>query len=179
MRGRPFPKGIIPHNKTPDYTFTCVTCGKEFIRTEAYIRAVGVPKTCCRTCHNRRISAENKATGRTSREKNGGWKGGIQIYRQFKKEACERCSATRFLIVHHRDRDRYNNADSNLETLCRSCHAIEHDIHFPNNAGKRRMKPQTCVHCGVSFYRTHIGAQFCKRSCYFAHRYPLRPAADS
>ena len=49
---------------------------------------------------------------------------------------CERCekdliNATRYQwCVHHRDHDRNNNADSNFELLCKSCHQIEHNCHL-------------------------------------------------
>jgi hypothetical protein len=44
------------------------------------------------------------------------------------KLACERCGFDDpdGLIVHHRDRDRENNEGSNLETLCGTCHILEH-----------------------------------------------------
>src|SRR5689334_2122982 len=124
MRGRPFLKGQVPHNKTPSYTFTCQTCGKTFIRREAYLREVGVPKTCSRICHNRRIAAEAKTSGRLRGTGNPKWRGGIQIYRRFRKDACERCGAKSKLIVHHKNEDRYDNRLDNLETLCRRCHQM-------------------------------------------------------
>jgi hypothetical protein len=44
-----------------------------------------------------------------------------------KGAACERCRSERpHLLVHHKDRDPYNNEFSNLETLCRRCHIREH-----------------------------------------------------
>jgi 5-methylcytosine-specific restriction endonuclease McrA len=42
---------------------------------------------------------------------------------------CERCGyddKPGILQVHHKDRDRENNALSNLEVLCPNCHAEEH-----------------------------------------------------
>ncbi len=42
---------------------------------------------------------------------------------------CERCGYDKHeaaIIVHHKDRNRDNNDDSNLEVLCCNCHAIEH-----------------------------------------------------
>jgi endogenous inhibitor of DNA gyrase (YacG/DUF329 family) len=42
---------------------------------------------------------------------------------------CEHCYYDRYpgiLVLHHKDRDRTNNARSNLEVLCPNCHAIEH-----------------------------------------------------
>jgi hypothetical protein len=53
-----------------------------------------------------------------------------ETYRRHLKDACERCGFAptdpRQLHVHHRDRDRTNNAPENLETLCANCHALEH-----------------------------------------------------
>jgi len=42
---------------------------------------------------------------------------------------CERCGYDKHeaaIIVHHKDRNRMNDADDNLEVLCCNCHAIEH-----------------------------------------------------
>jgi hypothetical protein len=42
---------------------------------------------------------------------------------------CERCGYDKHeaaIIVHHKDRNRENDADENLEVLCAICHAIEH-----------------------------------------------------
>lgn len=39
---------------------------------------------------------------------------------------CMRCGFDKFVVVHHKDRDRSNNDLSNLEILCPNCHAIEH-----------------------------------------------------
>lgn len=56
---------------------------------------------------------------------------------------CMRCGYDKFVVVHHKDRDRTNNELSNLEILCPNCHALEHwsgkageirthDLHIPN-----------------------------------------------
>jgi len=42
---------------------------------------------------------------------------------------CNRCDYSEhpeILVIHHRDRNRKNNALSNLEILCPNCHALEH-----------------------------------------------------
>lgn len=46
-----------------------------------------------------------------------------------KPKVCERCGYDTHeaaIIVHHKDRNRLNDADENLEVLCANCHAIEH-----------------------------------------------------
>lgn len=62
-------------------------------------------------------------------ENNNNWKGGIGTYRILAKEVghCERCKATERLLVHHKDRNRYNNDRTNLEVLCKRCHQLEHE----------------------------------------------------
>jgi hypothetical protein len=47
-------------------------------------------------------------------------------YKDYLKDACECCGSTRFICGHHKDRDRSNNDPSNIETLCKRCHQIEH-----------------------------------------------------
>jgi len=62
--------------------------------------------------------------------------------RKFQKEAvakerglriCERCKRSKWfgkpipLQLHHKDRDRTNYDDNNLELLCLNCHGIEHN----------------------------------------------------
>src|SRR5262252_8031362 len=115
MRGKPFPKGHIPHNLTPILSFVCEFCGCIFTRRQSYIKMTGgCPRTCSRICHNRRIAADIKASGRNREAGNPVWKGGIQTYRRKKKAACERCGSVRFLEVHHKNEDRYDNRDENL-----------------------------------------------------------------
>lgn len=46
-------------------------------------------------------------------------------FRNFPK-VCVRCSYDKFVVVHHKDRDRSNNTLDNLEVLCPNCHALEH-----------------------------------------------------
>lgn len=52
-----------------------------------------------------------------------------KYYRQFLKSVCERCGFVALhpcqLDIHHKDVDRTNNVESNLETLCSNCHRLE------------------------------------------------------
>lgn len=62
------------------------------------------------------------------------YKSGTGVFRRFKKEACERCGSTKNLCAHHKDRNRKNNVEENIETLCKSCHQKEHIAHANFNA---------------------------------------------
>lgn len=39
---------------------------------------------------------------------------------------CEICGSIKNLVVHHRDGNRQNNEDTNLQVLCKKCHQKEH-----------------------------------------------------
>ena len=77
-------------------------------------------------CANELKSREYLERGQNAGESNPMWRGGIQTYRVHRKEACERCSSTQHLLVHHRNEDRYDNRIENLETLCKRCHQFHH-----------------------------------------------------
>jgi len=77
------------------------------------------------------------------------YKTGIRHYRKklfasVDVVACNRCSSVDNLLAHHIDEDRNNNKLDNLEIICKSCHAKEHDIgkHLPKDGGwsRRRLK---------------------------------------
>ena len=69
------------------------------------------------------------------------YKNGIGAYRKYLKNHCERCPSQRNLVVHHKNRDRTNNEPDNLETICRSCHHAEHEIHnWPKGGALSKIK---------------------------------------
>ena len=53
-----------------------------------------------------------------------------KVFKILKKpKKCERCGYDKHeaaIIVHHKDRNRINDAEDNLQVLCCNCHAIEH-----------------------------------------------------
>ena len=67
------------------------------------------------------------------------WKTGSGGYRRWTKSVCEKCGSQNFLCAHHKDRDRSNNVPENIETLCKSCHQKEHEVHlnFTKNKGAK------------------------------------------
>lgn len=47
-------------------------------------------------------------------------------YYDIKRNRCFYSKYRNILVVHHKDRNRLNNAVENLEILCLNCHAEEH-----------------------------------------------------
>lgn len=121
-------------------TKTCQKCGEIFAPTSNR-------QTWCKTCSpierrkNRMQSCkeyyhkhkELKGCHPTGTDSHS-YKTGIGLYKKTRKELCERCGSSEHLVVHHKDQDRHNNSDDNLETLCRKCHFKEH--HIKDNQGR-------------------------------------------
>ncbi len=53
---------------------------------------------------------------------------GKESYRKYIKDLCLFCQTNNNLIVHHLDKNRKNNLENNLITLCSSCHNKLHKI---------------------------------------------------
>jgi hypothetical protein len=60
-----------------------------------------------------------------------------------RKRSCELCGGVCGLCVHHRDENPLNNSQSNLQTLCASCHRRSHSPNFMGTAAQ----PRLCAHC--------------------------------
>lgn len=107
--------GISQRKETP-----CIVCGN-------LILAGANKKTCNRACSNKN-RAGMSYRGRERKDKVAYQRGlKIRLINQ-RGPACERCSYNKIevLQVHHRDRDRKNNALKNLALICPNCHAEEH-----------------------------------------------------
>ena len=130
-------------------TKTCKTCGKQFRvsvmqrKNKEYCSIACIQRSPCQFCGKiitgRRTfqSGEKRfcsrkcgnIVNRTINAKKSyvilGYYGAIM--RRGRLE-CERCGFAEpaALIVHHKDRNRSNNHQDNLETLCANCHAVEH-----------------------------------------------------
>jgi len=93
-------------------------------------------------------------------------------------QKCQKCGSNECLVIHHIDRDDRNNRQTNLVTLCSSCHGIIH-------AQPRHEECHTkfiCQICGKEFEikrsqvkrqqkRIDAGAKvhlprFCSKKCY-------------
>jgi len=88
----------------------CVQCGKDTRRHKA--------KGFCRRCYNKRF--KSYISSRDRKYFGGKWKtlteGAI----------CRICKTTQDLVVHHKDLDKDNFAETNLIVLCRRCHSKWH-----------------------------------------------------
>lgn len=130
---------------------TCITCGADFTcRVASPSSRDFCSKACknpepCRGCGVLMIGGavndpsrkqrkyctlecyrENKSPARL--DTNYVTLGFIESVKQHGRVLCNRCGLDNLnaLVVHHRDSNRSNNSPSNLETLCASCHLIEH-----------------------------------------------------
>jgi hypothetical protein len=132
------------------YTKVC-NCGTEFTST-------GPAARYCEECRDIRkdeVRKQNRERNARARRANGckigrgaplgelhpNYKHGFYVsqtqtrkYRD-KVRYCERCSIDTWelsrwhWVTHHKDHNHSNHSESNLELLCKACHATEHEIH--------------------------------------------------
>ena len=126
--------------------YTCIKCGKSYYKT-------GKNQKRCPECiqlyqqeYRKAWYTSHKIPGNgsgssTGHEKdNPMFKHGQCVFRRWAKEklkqlnyCCERCgitidaSARGTWAGHHKDHNRRNNIQDNLEVLCKKCHQIEHE----------------------------------------------------
>ncbi len=112
----------------------CYTCKKQIYKTLTdQNRSISKKYFCnksCQTVWRNSLYLEEKHTN---------WKGGENSYRDILRRTnvvpeCSKCHSAdlRTLAVHHKDKDRSNNAVSNLIWLCHNCHFLVH--HYKNEA---------------------------------------------
>lgn len=102
-------------------TVTCEHCGIEFKTSPSKNR-----KFCSKLCINKKALAVYRPSFTTTRR---------AMNRRGMIMACIRCgfdAEPKVLGVHHKDRNRENNALTNLEVLCPNCHSLEHLKHTPH-----------------------------------------------
>jgi hypothetical protein len=110
----------------------CQNCGKEYKRKPCFAaKSKACSKQCLgviqRTEHKGKLWAPHSPILWKSGPDNPMWRGGDENYdTKFVGQACERCSSTRRLLVHHIDENKRNHDHANLETLCRKCHQNHH-----------------------------------------------------
>lgn len=114
----------------------CGVCAKEIYKSLKSIKGsqsgkLFCSKKCSLVWHNSYFV----------RERHSNWKTGEFSYKQHVlrtgvKAYCRLCNKddTRILLVHHLDKDRSNNALSNLTWLCHNCHFLVHQYKERENA---------------------------------------------
>lgn len=117
-------KGSVPR--------VCKNCNSEYLASSMAQKYCWECAPIMKKARDKARKESNKKGYNQKGENNNNWKGGIGVYRGLADEyglpkECERCGSTKNLLVHHKDRDRYNNNPDNLERLCKSCHQKEHD----------------------------------------------------
>lgn len=65
--------------------------------------------------------------------------------RKLRGDCCEKCGTKEGLNAHHMDGDITNNSQSNIQTLCASCHTT---IHWEEGKRPHRRHAPYCVVCG-------------------------------
>ena len=98
--------------------YYCVHCGIGFLGSLSHNR-----KYCSKQCVNKGKKENFTPVFTTVRK---------AMLRRGLIDQCNRCgyaTEPKILGVHHKDRNRKNNALDNLEILCPNCHSLEHAKH--------------------------------------------------
>ena len=113
---------VICYGKSCRKETPCIVCGKIILAGEN-------KKTCSRSCSNRhRVGIRYKINSPRDKVKTY-WILKSRLAESRGKK-CERCGYSKYEIlqVHHKDRNRQNNALTNLELICPNCHSEEHHL---------------------------------------------------
>ena len=120
--------------------YNCKSCSKRIYKSKSVQqRSTSGNYFCNKSCQtkwrNSIFAGENHAN----------WKGGEHSYREAMRRtninpSCSKCRLVdaRVLAVHHKDKNRKNNALSNLMWLCHNCHFL---VHHYNNEAKGFLVP--------------------------------------
>lgn len=116
----------------------CAICATEIITLRSRNR-----KYCSSSCKITGLAAMKIERFKTSRLF-GRWKDSkaMKKYLLEKYGCCQRCGwkeEVNVLEAHHKDRNRRNNTEENVDLICPNCHSIDHykshDGQFRNNLG--------------------------------------------
>ena len=118
-----FKKGQCPSNYNR-VGIICSECGIIFMVSPSKKEYI---KCCSRKCLGIKQSKDRKGKFGVG-ETNPMYKNGISLYRTYViKKKCSICKQKdTFLEIHHKDNDRTNNKNNNLQVICRGCHKILH-----------------------------------------------------
>lgn len=111
----------------------CAQCGKCFYKPKSRIENSNGYHFCNRKCKDK---AQKIGGIRGIMPSHYGEFPGVFTYRVYALahygSKCQRCGYDKYvqvLEVHHKDRNRLNNAIENLEVLCCNCHSEDHYLH--------------------------------------------------
>lgn len=104
----------------------CVICGKSF-RARGYWKESRnlSRKTCSPECRSKLLTKVSLERGFKHGQSQAYYTWRAQKY---KKSFCEMCGGKELLEIHHIDRDKSNNKEENIQTLCKPCHALLHYV---------------------------------------------------
>jgi len=117
----------------------CHACGKKLVQKRFSSGVLESPSMLKRRKYcNRQCMAQGMQKDRCNSTSHSRSKSTKKM-----KSCCEGCGSNGKRHVHHLDNDPRNNSDSNLMTLCVSCHRRAHSRNF-NVTGQHRLP---CKHC--------------------------------
>ena len=150
-----------------DDTKNCLFCSKALVRKNKELLCHwSVRKFCDIKCvgkHNRNsyIATSKKSHKRWSTQ-------AIYSRTGIPRKCCTRCNEKTNLHYHHKDRNKNNNAASNIEVLCSNCHVAEHKTDPVSAAHIKGIKKRSkkhidrlrgkysntaCENCGKNMWR--------------------------
>ena len=140
------------------YYKKCEVCGKEFKTVPSSSKQYTCSREClsiryqtlrekkCEYCGEKYTAKKGKKTtsrfcGKSCAVKARDWKPSLRkiiatILPRSKMLQCEQCGYNKYpeiLERHHKDRDRNNNTQENLQALCPNCHD---ELHYLEHTGK-------------------------------------------
>jgi len=151
-------------------------------------RGIVSPKKGIKTgfCWNKGLTKENsesvmKYAIKKIGDKNPMWKGGKDntsylhrvVYKENRlQKICQKCGSTKFVDIHHKDKNTDNNDIKNIMVLCRKCHKQEHLKGY-----KPKRVKVICEYCGKEKEIYPCEAKrfrFCSHKCSGSHMNKMR-----
>jgi 5-methylcytosine-specific restriction endonuclease McrA len=108
---------------------SCEHCGKSYKRANGATKRRFCSNRCAKAAEHGQKQFTLQVLRRGVNSKNG--RSSVSALKAYKEAfpRCQRCGWNEeptILHVHHKDRNRRNYDYSNLETLCPTCHVLEH-----------------------------------------------------
>ena len=128
-------------------TIICIQCNQSF-KTESKRKDKRMCPKCLRVnkinsvmqARKKRIPTTEIGVGSGRSSKNINRELTCNTYTKVRKDICELCGSTKYLLVHHKDHNTNNNTLENLQTLCKRCHQEHHCLRDELGRYTRRIK---------------------------------------